>query len=379
MLADGRGRLFPFGDSDALARNVNELLGNEAEHSLIRRRAYHYGRPMIWKEVARSYLALAATTVKERSRQARPILEARAEATEVAAIPDVNLAHLRRLTDDTGILQHAVYAMPNRHHGYCTDDNCRALVCALMHYELTREDPVLALADKYLSFTHHAFNPEQKRFRNFLSYDRRWLEDIGSEDVHGRTVWALGSAVMLAPNDAILSLSIRMFHEAIERLESFTSPRAWAFALVGLHAYLTRFSGDTAARRIRQTLAHRLLNQFKTNSSPEWPWCEDTLTYDNAKLPHALILCAKEAGDAEMLRQGLHSLEWLVKLQILESGRVSLIGNRGWLDRDGKRARFDQQPVEAMAMAEACAEADRVTKDEGWFDRARTFLDWVTG
>jgi len=379
MLADGRGRLFPFGDSDALARNVNELLGNEAEHSLIRRRAYQYGRPMIWKEVARSYLALAATTVKERSRQARPILEARAEATEVAAIPDVNLAHLRRLTDDTGILQHAVYAMPNRHHGYCTDDNCRALVCALMHYELTREESVLALADKYLSFTHHAFNPEQQRFRNFLTYDRRWLEDIGSEDVHGRTVWALGSAVMLAPNDAILSLSIRMFHEALERLEGFTSPRAWAFALVGLHAYLTRFSGDTAARRIRQTLAKRLMSQFMQNSSQDWPWCEDVLTYDNAKLSHALILTGKDMDDPKILDQGLHSLQWLAKLQILESGRVSLIGNRGWLARDGRRARFDQQPVEAMALVEACAEAYRVTKEETWFERARTFLEWFTG
>jgi glycosyltransferase involved in cell wall biosynthesis len=379
MLAEGRGRLFPFGDADGLARNVNELLADESEHSAMRRRAYQYGRPMIWKEVARSYLALAATAVKDRSRRARPILEARAEATEVAAIPDVNLAHLRRLTDDTGILQHAVYAIPNRHHGYCTDDNCRALVCALRHFELTQEDSALVLADKYLSFTHHAFNPEQQRFRNFLSFDRRWLEDIGSEDVHGRTVWALGSAVMLAPNDAILSLSIRMLHEAFERLESFTSPRAWAFALVGLHAYLTRFSGDTPARRIRQTLANRLMSQFKTNSSPDWPWCEDTLTYDNAKLPHALILTAKDADDPEMLQQGLHSLQWLVKLQIMESGRVSLIGNRGWLARDGKRARFDQQPVEAMAMTEACAEAYRVTKEEVWFDRARTFLDWFTG
>src|SRR2546430_4528995 len=305
MLADGRGRMFPFGDSEALARSVNELLGDESEHSAMRHRAYLYGRPMIWKEVARSYLALAATAVKERSRQARPILEARAEATEVAAIPDVNLAHLRRLTDDTGILQHAVYAIPNRHHGYCTDDNCRALVCALMHFELTREDAVLALADKYLSFTHHAFNPERKRFRNFLSYDRRWLEDVGSEDVHGRTVWALGSAVMLAPNDAILSLSIRMLHEAIERLESFTSPRAWAFALVGLHAYLARFSGDTPAPRIRQTLAKRLMSQFKTNSSKDWPWCEDVLTYDNAKLPHALILTGKDIEDSAMLQQGL--------------------------------------------------------------------------
>ena len=379
MLADGRGRLFPFGDSDALARNVNELLGNEAEHSAMRQRAYLYGRPMIWKEVAGSYLALAATAVKERSRRARPIPEARTEAMKVAAIPDVNLTHLQRLTDDTGILQHAIYAMPNRHHGYSTDDNCRALVCALMHYELTREDAVLTLADKYLSFIHHAFNPKQQRFRNFLSYDRRWLEDIGREDVHGRTVWALGSAAMLAPNDAILSLSIRMLHEACERLDGFESPRAWAFALVGLHAYLTRFPGDTPARRIRLTLAQRLMSQFEANSSKDWPWCEDVLTYDNAKLPHALILSGRDIDDPEMLQQGLHSLEWLAKLQILDSGRVSLIGNRGWLARDGTRARFDQQPVEAMAIAEACAEAYRVTKQGLWFDRVRTFLDWFTG
>jgi hypothetical protein len=248
-----------------------------------------------------------------------------------------------------------------------------------MHYDLTKDDSALALADSYLSFIHHAFNPEQKRFRNFMSYDRRWLEEIGSEDVHGRTVWALGSSTMLAPNDAILSLSMRLFHEAIEVLEVFTSPRAWAFALVGLHAYLTRFSGDTPARRIRQLLAERLLGQFKANASTQWPWCEDVLTYDNAKLPHALILAGKETENQEMLAQGLLSLEWLVKLQVLDSGRVSLIGNQGWLDRQGKRARFDQQPVEAMALAEACAQAYRVTGDEVWFDRARTFLDWFTG
>jgi hypothetical protein len=379
MLADNRGRLFNFGDSDALAAQVIDLLGDEAEHMAMRRRAYEHGRPMVWKEVARSYLALAKATVKERRRRAKPLLKERAEATAVAAIADVNLAHLRRLTDDTGILQHAVYAMPNRHHGYCTDDNCRALVCALRHYDLMQEDAVLELADCYLSFLHHAFNPEKQRYRNFLSYDRRWLEEIGSEDVHGRTVWALGSAVMLAPNDAILSLSIRMLHESLDVLEQFTSPRAWAFALVGLQAYLTRFGGDTRVRRIRQNLASRLTALFKSNATADWPWCEDTLTYDNAKLTHALILSAKDTDDPEMLHQGLHSLEWLVNLQILESGRVSLIGNRGWLSRDGTRARFDQQPIEAMALSEACAEAYRVTNDEKWIERAQTFLDWFTG
>jgi glycosyltransferase involved in cell wall biosynthesis len=379
MLADGRGKLFPFGDVAALSTCVNDLLGDERAILAMRQRAYQYGRPMVWKEVARSYLALAARAVTERNRRARPTLEVRAEATEIAALPDVNITHLRRLTDDTGILQHAIYAIPNRHHGYCTDDNCRALVCAPRYYDLTRDESVLGLADRYLSFTHHAFNPEQQRFRNFLSYDRVWLEDIGSEDVHGRTIWALGSAVQLAPSDAILSLSIRLMHEALEKVESFISPRAWTFSLVGLHAYLARFAGDSTARRLRETLSNRLMDQFRANSSGDWPWCEDTLTYDNAKLPHALILLAKEGGHPEMLDQGLRSLEWLVNLQIVDSGRVSLIGNNGWLVRNGARARFDQQPVEAMALIEACAEAYRVTHDEKWFDRARTFLDWFTG
>jgi glycosyltransferase involved in cell wall biosynthesis len=379
MLADGRGRIFPFGDSTALAGHVIDLLENESELSAMRQRAYAHGRPMIWKQVARSYLSLAAEAIRERSRKPRQILTARAEATEVAAIPEVSTAHLRRLTDDTGILQHAVHALPNRHHGYCTDDNSRALMAALMHYDLVADDSALALADKYLSFIFHAFNGEKNRFRNFMSYDRRWLEEIGSEDVHGRTVWALGSTVMLAPNDAILSLSIRMFHEAIRVLEGFTSPRACAFALVGIRAYLVRLPGDTPARRIRQSLAGRLLAQFKENASRSWPWCEDVLTYDNAKLPHALILSGKDDQDREMLDTGLHSLEWLVGLQVTDGGRVSLIGNRGWLDRAGNRARFDQQPVEAMALVEACAEAYRVTREDVWFDRARTFLDWFTG
>jgi hypothetical protein len=379
MLADGRGRLFPFGDSETLAKNVNDLLDSPEELATIRKRAYAHGRPMVWKEVARSFLSLAADVAKERSRKPRPLLLTRAEATEVAAIPDISIAHLRRLTDDTGILQHAVYAVPNRHHGYCTDDNSRALVAALMHFDLTKDDVALSLADHYLSFIHHALNPEQNRFRNFMSYDRRWLEEIGSEDVHGRTVWALGSAAMLAPNDAILSMAMRMFHESISALETFTSPRAWAFALIGLHAYLVRFPGDTPARRIRLLLADRLMSGFHSNASSSWPWCEDVLTYDNAKLPHALILVGKETDNLQMLNQGLHSLEWLVNLQILENGRVTLIGNRGWLDRTGHRARYDQQPVEAMALVEACAQAYRATGSEIWFERARIFLDWFTG
>lgn len=379
LLADGRGRLFPFADTDALAREVIDLLDDPKALAKTQRAAYTFTRPMVWRQIARSYLALAADVVRERLHHPRVVAPARAEASEVAALPDVTLAHMRRLTDYTGILQHAIYAIPNRHHGYCTDDNCRALIAALMHYDQTREDSVLTLADTYLSFIHHAFNPEARRFRNFMSYDRQWLEQVGSEDVHGRTLWALGSAALLAPNDAIVSLAVRLFHDALDIVESFTSPRAWGFSLVGLHKFLSRFSGDTVARRMRQTLADRLFLQFQSCGGGEWPWCEDLMTYDNAKLPHALIVSGREIGNQGMVQQGLRSLEWLVNLQLLPSGRVSLIGNLGWLKRDGQRARFDQQPIEAMALVEACAEAYRTTQLEVWSDRAQTFLDWFTG
>src|SRR5206468_2889607 len=230
--------------------------------------------------------------------------------------------------------------------------------------------------DTYLAFVHHAYDTAKRRFRNFMSYDRKWLEETGSEDGHGRAIWGVGTAAMLAPNDAVLSLATRLFHDAIEPVESFTSPRAWAFALIGIHNYLVRFSGDTPLRRSRKTLGDRLLGLFQRNAAADWPWCEDVVTYDNAKLPHALILAGHGLGDQAMTQQGFASLEWLVKLQTVDGGRISLIGNNGWLERSGKRARFDQQPVEAMALVEACAAAYRISGKESWFDHARTILAW---
>lgn len=379
LLAEGRGRLFPFGDSDRLADQVNELLDDEMERNAMRKRAYLHGRPMVWEQVGIDYLRLADRVLMERRRSPRPITLSRLEPIDVSSLPDLSLSHLRRLTDDTGILQHAIYAVPHRDHGYCTDDNARALLAGLMYNDLTHDDSVLPLIDTYLSYVHHAFNGRTRRFRNFMSYDRKWLEEEGSEDGHGRAIWGLGTAAMLAPTDAILSLATRLFHDALEPLERFTSPRAWAFALVGLHNYLTRFPGDSHSRRVRNALAERLLDLFRRQATGEWPWCETVVTYDNAKLPHALLLAGRDIESQEMLDHGLATLEWLVKVQTVEKSSVSLIGNNGWLERGGKRARFDQQPVEAMALVEACAAAYRITGEEKWFDRCRNILAWFTG
>jgi glycosyltransferase involved in cell wall biosynthesis len=379
LLADGRGMLFPFGDSGKLAEAVIELLDNENERHAMRKRAYMHGRPMVWKQVGRDYLSLAERVLRERQDSPRPITLSRVEPVDVSSLPDLNLAHLRRLTDDTGILQHANYSVPRREHGYCTDDNARALVAALMYEDLTRDHAVLPLVDTYVAYILHAFNVDTRRFRNFMSFDRHWLEEVGSEDGHGRAIWSLGTAAMLGPTDAILSLATGLYHEALESVESFTSPRAWAFALIGIHNFLTRFSGDTPSRRIRKTLGERLLKQFTDNGGEDWPWCEDTVTYDNGKLPHALILTGQATGDAEMARQGFESLAWLMKIQSVEGGRISIIGNQGWLDRSGRRARFDQQPVDVMALVEACAAAYRASGEECWFEHARSVLAWFTG
>jgi len=379
LLADGRGRLFPFHDSEALADQVIDLLSNPMERRLMRKRAYMHGRPTVWSEVGRSYLALADDVVKERNFIPQPATVSRVEPLDVSSMPEVNLAHLFRLTDDTGILQHAACATPNRHHGYCVDDNARALVAGLMHYDLAHDDTILPKLDTYLSFMHFAFNPETGRFRNFMGYNRHWLEEVGSEDSHGRSIWALGTAVLRAPNDAILSLATRMFYDSLPSVESLISPRSWAFAIIGVHEFLQRFSGDSRARRLRTLLGERLLAQFQQNSSEEWPWLEDIATYDNGKLPHALLLAGKGVDDPKMVEQGLLSLEWLVQNQTLPDGRVSVIGNNGWMTRDGYRARFDQQPIEAMAMVEASAEAFRVTGDKKWLDRSSQFLGWFLG
>jgi hypothetical protein len=378
MLADGRGRLFDFNDSDGLADQINDLLSNETERHAIRKRAYVHGRPMIWQNVARAYIALAEKVIQERDEFPKMVRFQRAKAIDVESTPELNLAHLYRMTDDVGMFQHAVYATPDRYHGYCTDDNSRALIAALSAYDLTQDPALPPMIDRYMSFLHYSFDLQKKRFRNFMSYDRRWMEEIGSEDVQGRAIWALGHAVRRAHLVALPGLAMRLLQPAVEAVEEFTSPRAWAFTLVGIDEYLNRFSGDTQVRRVRNELANRLHRRFKDNSDQTWPWCEDSLTYDNAKLPHALIISGAAMDDQAMLKQGLSSLQWLVEQQII-GGRVSLIGNHGWLDRSGNRARFDQQPIEAMATIEACAAAYRITGEEAWYDRARKFLAWFVG
>ncbi|HLX63024.1 MAG TPA: glycosyltransferase family 4 protein [Planctomycetota bacterium] len=383
MLADQRGRLFPFNDSDALARTTIELLRDKESLNQLRQNAYRHCRSMTWNEAGLSYQMIAQEVLHERQRNPRVnrLNPSSADLERVPGLlPDLKLDHLRTLTDDTGILQHAIYTVPNRLHGYCTDDNARALVATMLHWELTQDDAILPLGDKYLSFLHFAYDPDRRHFRNFLSYDRRWKDELEfHDDVLGRSLWALGTAVAVGPNEGTVALASRMFCAALGTMEAVSSPRACAFTLVGIHAYLKRFSGDSFVRRMREILARRLFDLFKAHGSSQWPWCENKVTYDNATLLYALILSGQWLPDPAMIEQGLCSLRWLLEQQTDERGRLNLIGNRGWMERGGARAKFDQQPIDAMALVAACAEAYRHTKDAFWMRKLRWCLDWFLG
>lgn len=379
LLAEGRGQLFPFNDHKKLAEEALRLLANPLECNAMRKKAYTLGREMVWEIVGQRYLSLFHEVAADWKKHPHVSTKPLATVEEAGHVPEIDLTHLRTLTDDVGVLQHALFTVPNRNHGYCTDDNARALIATLMHYDLYKDETVFPLIGRYLSFLHHAYNEAAGRFRNMMGYDRQWTEEIGSEDAHGRALWALGTASALVPGEGLISFSVHLFGQALDATESFTSPRAWAFALIGMSDYLRRYDGDTRVRRFRALLAQRLYNLFHKNAAPNWPWCEDILTYDNATLPHALILGGQWIPDGDMVRQGLESLDWLYRLHLNQEGGISLIGNQGWMRRSGERARFSQQAVDAMALVEACAEAFRCTQDPLWRTRARTCFDWFLG
>ena len=380
MLADDRGRLVPFADPDAIAEQVVDLLDREVERHAMRKRAYTHCRKMIWKRVAQDYLDLFAEASETWSRQTQiwpvavpPVKEKGHE------LPEVDLRQLHILTDDTGILQHCLFSTPNRDHGYCTDDNARALIVAVMHWQLGHDETALPLIHKYLGFLAHAMDEKSGRFRNFMSYDRRWAETVGSEDSHARALWALGMGVSSCPHESQIALATRLFQLGLPVVEDFASPRAWAFTIVGIHAYLRRFGGDSEVRRCRAVLTEKLANLFTSCMSDEWPWCEDVVAYANAKLPHALLMSGKWMGHNEMIDMGKRALGWLLDVQTNPDGMLSPVGTNGWLHRGQAKARFDQQPVEAHALVDACIEAYHCTREEHWLRQARKALYWFLG
>ncbi|MGQ9650028.1 MAG: glycosyltransferase family 4 protein [Phycisphaerae bacterium] len=379
LLADGRGVLVPFKDSKALADAVIHLFQNDTERHQIRKRAYTYCREMVWKQVAREYLLLGQSLLHERARQPRLMAHRRRRVARAEELPEVDIRHLRTITDPTGILQHCLYSTPDRRQGYSLDDNGRGLVVCALHRQLYDSDEVDDLAGIYLAYLSHAYNEKTNRFRNFMSYSRQWLDAVGSEDSQGKALWGLGMTAAHAPNENSRMMAVQLFQDVIGSAEQFEHPRAWAYSLLGIHAYLEYFSGDARVRRVRQVLAEKLFDLFRRNVSPDWQWCEPTMTYSNATLVHALILAGTWIPDGEMRDQGLRSLQWLCDVQSSDRGHFSFVGNQGWFSRGGEKAAFDQQPIEASQMVLACAEAYRATREEQWLAKARLAVEWFLG
>ena len=380
MLAEERGALVPFRDPAALAEQVIDLLNNEARRHAMRKRAYVYGRQMVWPQVARRYMENFERARAERRHFTPPGFAVKALDKRPAELPPLKLDHLRHMADETGMLQHAIFTVPNYHEGYSTDDNARALMVSTLLEELGNGE-ALELASRYLAFVWYAFNPQTGRFRNFMDYQRRWLEDSGSDDCHGRTLCALGTVLGRSNTPALHSMAGWLFEQALPAIRATTSPRAWAFALIGIHEYLRRFGGDRIASQVREELAGRLLSLYRSHHSDEWRWYEDGLTYCNAALPHALLMCGQSMPNRAMIEAGVESLGWLADLQRngAAGGHFVPIGSNGFYRRGGARARFDQQPVEAQAMTSACLEADRITGDRRWRKEARRAFEWFLG
>jgi hypothetical protein len=381
LLADGRGILVPFGDSDAIGEAVSGLLSDPDGRRALGKRAYLSSRAMTWPCTAERYLGLfdrlvSTQPAKPTALWAPTIVPRR---PETPWLPTPNLGHLVAMCDDTGILQHAVHAIPDRAHGYCVDDNARGLLLAATLSGTSEPGLPPLMASRFAAFVQHAWNPATRRFRNFMSFDRRWLEEAGSEDSHGRTLWALGVCARRGGDTARRRWAADLFAKALPVVEEFRSPRAVAFTLLGLADYRAACAEDVEANRLQCVLAERLLGAVAAAATPDWVWFEAGLAYDNARLPHALIRTGQGLGRDDMITTGLRTLRWLVGVQTSPAGQFRPVGSEGFgAERTAPRP-FDQQPLEATATISACLAALRVDADPTWKVHANRAFAWFVG
>jgi hypothetical protein len=382
LLDDERGALVPFDDPGAIAEKTVELLDNNTARHAMRKRAYLYARDMVWSRVAQKYMKSFERIYNERLRKPRATFSALNTEKKLDRLPAIKLDHLHRMTDSTGIVEHALFVVPNYPEGYSTDDNARALIVAVLLEEFGATAPPGSadLASRYLAFLWLAFDADTKRFRNCLSYERQWQEQEGSEDSHGRALWGLGTVLGRSKNAGLRGAAGRMFELAVPVAVEFKSPRACAFALLGLLEYLEAFPGDRAALSASDSLANRLLNSYRSARSDDWKWFERELAYSNARLPHALLRAGVRAANEEMIAAGLEALDWLVTIQRCDvKGHFVPIGSQGFYSKDGEKARFDQQPVEACGAVSACLQAYRATGKGRWRKEAWSAMNWFLG
>lgn len=383
LLAEQRGVIVPFDDPASIASAVLRLMENDAERHAMRKRAYLYSRETTWSKTARAYMASFQRARFERGLRPRPAQMDELIFRDENELPELNAAHLLHMTDDTGVLQHAIFSVPNTREGYTTDDNARALIVSNTLNETSLYGDTVdyaRLSHLYLAFLWLAFRSDTGRFRNFLGYDRNWLEDVGSEDSHGRALWALGTVLGHSQDVGLRGAAGRLFEAAMPAAATFSSPRAWAFSILGMQAYLDWFPGDRAVQGARNALANRLLKIYEQTKAGSWHWFEKSLAYSNARLSQALILAGWRSSNQKMIASGIESLRWLAAEQHRGDEEIFVpIGSNGFFAEGKEKARFDQQPVEANATISACLTAYRLTHERRWLDEARRVFRWFLG
>jgi glycosyltransferase involved in cell wall biosynthesis len=378
LLADGRGILVPFGDSGATGREIAALLTDDHRRQQLCREAYAYSRPMTWPRCGERYLTEFARAMDHRRSHPRSLNTLTAPDAS-RAVPQICLIHFLSMCDDTGLLQHAIRSVPDRSHGYCVDDNARALLLACALNGPGEEPLSEGLTARLAAFIQHAWNPATRRFRNFMGFDRRWLEDTGSEDSHGRTLWALGECARRDCRASRRSWARALFAEAAPSVEAFRSPRAWAFTLLGLAAHRMAEPLEGATVELQHELAGRLMGLLIAVETPDWVWFEHGLAYDNARLPQALIVTGASTGRQDYVAAGLRSLRWLMALQTAPSGVFRPVGSQSFGDQRQHPRAFDQQPLEATATIAACLAAWRADGAPEWRAHAVRAFAWFLG
>ncbi len=377
LLDNGRGRLVGFEDVDALANQVRELLRDDNARLKVRKAAYEFGRRMTWSSVANQYRNLF-----DKAREDRKTLSADAMTAPTKmrlSLPEVRIDHLYRMTDDTGLLQHAIHGTPNRHHGYSIDDQTRGMIVSAMYHRLFRDRNVLGPFHTYLSYVHYA-KREDGFFRNFMSFDRRWLEDEGdNSDAQGRVMWATGYSVTHPPDRQSRMLCRKLFLGCVPLFDDIHHVRSLSFAILGCHYFLRHESDTTQVERLMRLAADRIMQQYTEHEGDNWPWYEDVVTYANARVPQSLVLAGLQFGDTDMIARGVRMLDWLLEVQTGREGYLSLIGNRGWLSRGSDRAEYDQQAIEVAALVGACKAAYRATGNVRYLNEMRRCFDWYLG
>ncbi|MDI6766074.1 MAG: glycosyltransferase family 4 protein [Bacteroidota bacterium] len=381
LLADGMGILVPFRDSDSIAQAITRLIRNEVERHAMRKNAYLLGREMTWNKVAQQYGNLFEEARQKRPSVMQKKISMRPLNEQPLILPDIKLDHFLRMTDSIGIFHHAQHNVPNFAEGYCTDDNSRALILTVLLENLGTINSLRLnnLASRFLGFVRYAWDAKAARFRNFLTFQRKWVEGDFSEDSHGRAVWALGTCMGRSKNEGFSQMAAEIFEQALTPVSSFSSPRAWAFALIGAYEYQQRFPGDRFARNSLEVLATKLMKLYDENSSAEWKWFEPVLSYCNAKIPRALIVSGRCLVNEKMLRSGIDSLNWLTAVQTSSRGHFQPVGSDKIFERGCSKPVFDQQPIEAYSTISACLEAYLTTKDKHWYNEAEKAFHWFLG